>query len=144
MAGLLVLSQFDRIWKPPTHCVASITPNEKGIELRVILLEKLVNIEIKSGDVISQFLVADYSGSIKCNFYGESGTKLRAGDIIYLSGAYSALFKDTTLTLYSGRKSRMLKIGEFFMDFSETPNMSEMLWERDTDNLSLFRRKEGA
>jgi hypothetical protein len=142
MAGLLVVPHQDRVWKAPSHCVASITPNDKGIELRVILLEKLVNIEIKSGDIISQFLVADYSGSIKCNFYGESGTKLKAGDIIYLAGAYSALFKDTTLTLYSGRKSRMLKIGEFFMDFSETPNMSEMVWERDPENFSLFRRKD--
>lgn len=125
-------SEYSKIMSSPTtHTIASITPNDKNIEVRLILLEKLGTISLKSGDVIHQFLVADQTGSIKCNFFGEHGNQLRSGDIVYMSGIYATLYKETTLTLYTGKRSKVFKIGEFFMIFVEEPRMSETVWERD-------------
>ena len=125
--------QHTKLWsQPTTHYVSAISPNDKNIELRVILLERMGTFEIKNGDTIYQFLVADHSGCIKCNFFGEQGAKLKAGDIVHMSGIYATLYKETTLTLYIGKRSTIHKIGEFFMHLSVTPHMSETHWERDT------------
>ena len=123
-----------------THTISSITPNDKNIEMRMILLEKLGAISLKSGDIIHQFLVADQTGSIKCNFFGEHGHQLKPGDIVYMSGIYATLYKETTLTLYTGKRSKVYKIGEFFMSFVEEPRMSETVWERDQNGTYALKK----
>mmetsp|Transcript_6460 Transcript_6460/g.9599 ORF Transcript_6460/g.9599 Transcript_6460/m.9599 type:complete len:139 (+) Transcript_6460:3-419(+) len=130
-----------KLWSQETsHSVESVTPNEKHIELRVILLERLSTIELKSGDVIYQFLVADQTGCIKCNFFGEVGRQLKPSDILYMTGLYATLYKETTLTLYTGKRSKVYKIGEFFMLFSEEKNMSETQWERDSKGFFVLKQ----
>jgi hypothetical protein len=129
-------SEYTKIISSATsHTISSVTPNDKNIEVRIILLEKLGTISLKSGDVIHQFLVADQTGSIKCNFFGEHGHQLKCGDIVYMSGIYATLYKETTLTLYTGKRSKVYKIGEFFMSFIEEPRMSETSWDRDQNGL---------
>ena len=125
---------------PTTHTISAITPNDKNIEVRMILLEKLGAINLKSGDVIHQFLVADQTGSIKCNFFGDHGHQLKAGDIVYMSGIYATLYKETTLTLYTGKRSKVYKIGEFFMSFIEEPKMSETVWDRDQNGAYILKK----
>ena len=49
-----------------------------------------------------------------------------------ISGFYATLYKESVLTLYTGKRSRIYKIGEFFMQFSEEPKMSDTQWERDS------------
>jgi hypothetical protein len=39
-------------------------------------------------------LVADHTAKINCNFYGDLGESLKPGDIIYLMGAYTSVYKD--------------------------------------------------
>ena len=87
---------------PLTHTVSNLTPNDKNIEIRLILIEKLGNINLKSGDIIHQFLAADITGSIKCNFFGDHGQNLKVCDIVFVSGVYATLYKEMTLTLYTG------------------------------------------
>ena len=123
-----------------THTISAITPNDKNIEVRMILLEKLGTISLKSGDVIHQFLVADSTGSIKCNFFGEHGHQLKSGDIVYMNSIYATLYKETTLTLYTGKRSKVYKIGEFFMSFVEEPRMSETVWERDPSGMYVLKK----
>lgn len=126
------MSLYRDLWEKETsHTVRSVTPNDKNIELRVILLERVNTIELKTGELIYQFLVADASGSIKCNFFGNFGKDLRSSDIVFLSGVYATLYKESTLTLYTGKRSKVYKIGEFFYQFVEEPKMSESLWEKD-------------
>ena len=125
---------------PTTHTISAITPNDKNIEVRMILLEKLGAINLKSGDVIHQFLVADQTVSIKCNFFGDHGHQLKAGDIVYMSGIYATLYKETTLTLYTGKRSKVYKIGEFFMSFIEEPKMSETVWDRDQNGAYILKK----
>ena len=134
-------SEYSKIISSPTsHTISSITPNDKNIEARFILLEKLGTISLKSGDVIHQFLVADQTGSIKCNFFGEHGHQLKSGDIVYMANIYATLYKETTLTLYTGKRSKVYKIGEFFMIFVEEPRMSETVWERDQSGIYVQKK----
>lgn len=133
-------SEYSKIVSgPTTHTVSGITPNDKNIEIRLILIEKLGTINLKSGDVIHQFLVADQTGSIKCNYFGEHGHQLKAGDIVFMSGIYATLYKEVTLTLYTGKRSKVYKIGEFFMPFVEEPKMSETVWERDHSGMYTLK-----
>jgi hypothetical protein len=75
-----------------------------------------------------QFLIADSSGSIKTNLYGEIGSKMKSGDILYMEGMHCSMYKDKTLTLYMSKHSKIYVIGRFFMTFSENPHMSETTW----------------
>lgn len=115
----------------PSHTVASITPNDKNIDIKLILLEHICEIQTKTGDIIYQFLTADETGSIKCNFYGEFGKKLRPSDIVYVIGGFANLYKGNVLTIYTNKRTRISKVGEFFMKFSEEPKMSELYWDKD-------------
>ena len=124
---------------PLTHTVSSITPNDKNIEIRLILIEKLGSINLKSGDIIHQFQAADLTGSIKCNFFGDYGQNLKVCDIVFVSGVYATLYKEQTLTLYTGKRSKVYKIGEFFMPFIEEPNMSDTVWERDSSGTYTYK-----
>lgn len=72
-----MISLYNELWnKPTSHVISNITPNDKNIEVRVILLDKLTKIELKNGDTLTQYLIADGTGCIKCNFYGEIGELL--------------------------------------------------------------------
>lgn len=128
------------ISKPTKHTISLVSPNEKSLELRVLLLERLDSIDIKSGERMTQFLVADSTGSIRCNFFGQGGSQLQPGDIVYLASCYAHYYKETTLTLYSGKKGQFWKVGEFFMLYNETPYLGDSRWERDPRNPSLYRR----
>jgi len=55
------------------------------------------------------------------------GEVLSPGDVIYITGAYCTLFKDQMI-LYEGKQSILLKIGEYFFDFSREPNFSLQTW----------------
>ena len=66
----------------------------KNIDLKVIVLTKDKPKELKNKEVLHQCLVADQSGMINCNFYGDAGYALESGDIVFLIGAYTSVYKD--------------------------------------------------
>ena len=66
----------------------------KNIDLKVIILTKDQPKELKNKEVLYQCLVADMDAKINCNFYGEAGKELNPGDIVYLMGAYTSVYKD--------------------------------------------------
>ena len=39
-------------------------------------------------------MVADQTGMINCNFYGDAGQSIKTGDIVFLLGAYTSVYKD--------------------------------------------------
>jgi hypothetical protein len=114
-----------------SHNVAGITPNDKNIDIKLILLEKICEIQAKTGDMIYQFLTADETGSVKCNFYGDYGKRLKPSDIVVVIGGFANLYKGNVLTIYTNKRTKVYKVGEFFMKFSEEPRMSELFWDKD-------------
>jgi hypothetical protein len=117
--------------------IKDLKPLDKNLEMRVILISEPQVNKLKNGQTITQFLVADESGSIYCNFYDISEWKstISEGDILFLKGAYATIY-NTNLILYSSKPGfgKVLKIGEFFMHFSPTPNISLIDWKKEKDD----------
>ena len=112
--------------KVTAHSVKDLYPGLKQLELKVILLDKTQeSTRLKNGNILTQFRVADKTGSILCNIIGEEGEKLEPGNILYLDGAYTTLYKGRQM-LYNGKKGLLLRMREFFFLFSESPNKSEV------------------
>lgn len=57
------------------------------------------------------------------NFFNETGKALQEGDILYMSGVYTTMFKDMLL-LYEGSMSIIKRIGRWYMKFDLRQNMS--------------------
>ena len=68
--------------------------------------------------------VADRSGMVNLSLWNEPGKVLQQGDIIRMSRGYTGMFKNC-LTLYTAKHGEFVKIGDFCMIFTESPNMSE-------------------
>ena len=94
-------------------------PGDKNLEVKFIILEKLMTVNLKNDDKLTQFLVADETASIKWNFFGEVGESFKPGDIIYMNGAYTSLYKGM-LVLYQGKKGMVHRLRDFFFLFDET------------------------
>ena len=53
---------------------------------------------------------------------------IKSGDILYINGAYTSLFKGKMI-LYEGKRGMKMKIGEYYFNFSESVNYSDQDWE---------------
>jgi hypothetical protein len=90
----------------------------------------------KEGNVLSQVLVADQSGSIYLSLFDDMGSLVKPGDILSLDG-YTSLYRGS-LSLYVGRNGLLKKMGEITMIFSEEPNMSTCKWLPDPKNPKML------
>ena len=68
--------------------------------------------------------VADRTGMVNLTVWNEQGKVLQQGDIIRMTRGYTNMFKNC-LTIHPIRNGEFVKIGDFCMIFTETPNMSE-------------------
>ena len=84
-----------------------------------------MTVNLKNNDKLTQFIVADDTASIRCNFFGDIGESLKPGEIIYMNGAYTSLYKDM-LVLYQGKKGMVYRLRDFFFSFDETWLKSRM------------------
>jgi hypothetical protein len=118
----------------PNKSIANIKPGDKNLDLQVILISQVSKNKLKSESTITQFLVGDQTGSILCNFFDKTGDVLNEGDIIHLKCCYASIFKNK-LILYTGKPGfgQVIKIGEFFMSYSEEPNLSNVFWKLERD-----------
>ena len=113
--------------------MSELKPQQKNLDLKVIILTKDQPKELKNKEVLYQCLVADQTAKINCNFYGEIGEALRPGDIVYLMGAYTSLYKDK-MVLYQSQRGGLYRLRSFYFVFNMgAPNMSEKEWTRETD-----------
>jgi hypothetical protein len=114
--------------------ISDLRPFDKNIDIKVILLQLISRSKLKSEVKITTFLVADHSGSIHCNFFEDVGDILSEGDIIFIKSGYATIFKNN-LILYTSKPGlgQIIKIGEYFMTFSEIPNMSVVPWRKEKD-----------
>ena len=106
--------------------VKEIKNGDKNIDIEVILIKCLSTHNLKNGNKITTYLVADDSGSIHCNFFDNVSNFIKEGDILYVTGAFSSLFEDH-IVLYQPKigYGHVTKTGEFFFTFSLKPNISE-------------------
>ncbi len=118
----------------PNKKVSDIKPGDKNIDIKLILVNLRERNLLKKDLKITQFHVADHSGSIFCNFFDDVGDILNEGDIIFLKGAYASIFKNN-LILYTSKPGmgQIIKFGEFFMNYSEIPNISLVRWKKEKD-----------
>ena len=87
-------------------------------------------------------MIADQTGKVNCNFYGEVGEGLRCGDIVYLMSAFTGVFGQH-MVLYQSSKGGIYRLRDFFLAFnSNIPNMSDAEWVRDVDTKGkeIFRK----
>lgn len=56
--------------KNVSHLIGNLVHGDKNVEIRAIILEKLEDYKLKDRSV-AKFLIADLSGSIHANFFGE-------------------------------------------------------------------------
>ncbi|KAK8718061.1 hypothetical protein V6N13_045307 [Hibiscus sabdariffa] len=72
-------------------------------------------------------LVADKTAAVHLQLWGEECEAFEAGDIIRMeNGIFS--YNKNNLVLRVGKRGRIEKVGEFTMEFVETPNLSEIKW----------------
>ncbi|MCQ2819879.1 MAG: hypothetical protein MJ252_21650 [archaeon] len=109
----------------PNKKINDIHMKDKSIDIQVIVLEKTGEFTIKGGSKIFQFLVADETGCIWCNFYDDIGDLIQPSDILQIKGAYATIYK-RHLLLYTPKVGfgYINKKGQFFMASVETPNLS--------------------
>ena len=110
--------------------IIDIHPGDKNIDLVVILISYITKTKLKNDKQITQYQVGDDTGSILCNFYDDVGDKISEGDILILKGSYATIFKNH-LVLYTAKPGfgSITKINEFFMTFSEYPNLSAQVYD---------------
>ena len=80
---------------------------------------------------------------INCNFYGEAGKELNPGDIVFLIGAYTSVYKDR-MVLYQSQRGGLYRLRDFyFIQGVAIPNMSEIECVREVDakGKDLYRLK---
>ena len=91
-------------------------------------------------------MIADATGKLNCNFYGEVGENLKCGDIVYIMGGYTGIFNGR-MVLYQSARGGVYKLRDFFFPFnlSKCKNMSETEWTREVDEKNgkeFFRIKQ--
>lgn len=104
--------------------IKDLRPGLKNLNIIFIVLEIGKPNRTKDGHDVRSCKVADKSGSINISVWDEAGDLLQTGDICRLTKGYASMWKGS-LTLYTGKGGDIHKIGEFCMQFTETPNWSE-------------------
>ena len=135
----LQLSKVNMFKDIKTNCeIKDIAPGKKLINIVFIVLEKKKVFKLKNEQQIYSFLVSDKTGSIICNFYDDVGSKIKEGDVIFIHSAYGSIFKNN-LALYSPKleHGNIVKIDDFFFNFSEKPNLSEVQWTKVNDSYEI-------
>lgn len=104
--------------------IRDLKPSMKNLSMIFIVLEMGLPNKTKKGHEVRTCKVADKTGCINISLWNEIGQILQPGDICKLNKGYTGLWKGC-LTLYTGEKGEVFKIGEFCLVFTEIPNMSE-------------------
>ncbi|KAH9360194.1 hypothetical protein HPB48_020118 [Haemaphysalis longicornis] len=116
--------------------IRDLKPGMRNLNLTFIVLEIQRFRTTRDGREVRTFKVADRSGSILFCQWDESGAYLEPGDICEVSKGYASLWRGRLL-LYTGKHGAMKKVGDFCLEFSETPFMSEPIPELEQQQSKL-------
>jgi len=110
--------------EPQFSGIKDIANGAKDLNIVFIVLD-IGNVTVtKDSNRVRSCKVADKTGSINVSIWGDAGDVLQTGDICRLTKGYAKSWKGQ-LTLYSSARGFIHKIGEFCMQFSESPFLSE-------------------
>lgn len=101
-----------------------IVQGQKSLNVQFIVLEIGKPNTTRDGREVRTVKVADKTACINLSMWGEIGDAIQTGDICRLTKGYASYFKGC-LTLYAGKGGEICKIGEFCMQFTEIPFLSE-------------------
>uniref|UniRef100_A0A1I7X7M1 OB domain-containing protein n=1 Tax=Heterorhabditis bacteriophora TaxID=37862 RepID=A0A1I7X7M1_HETBA len=105
--------------------VAQLQPQMNGVNIYVIVLDAGQLRRTATGGAIQVMRVADPTGSVNMTIMNpEVADMFQAGDIVKIKNAFTNIHRGG-LTLSCGRMGEFVKSGEFFMLYSEVPNLSE-------------------
>ncbi|MBA0862370.1 hypothetical protein Goshw_007676, partial [Gossypium schwendimanii] len=111
---------------------AIVPAAQNNINTQFILLEK-GKITWDGQNKMCLGLVADKTAAVHLQLWGEECEAFEAGDIIRMeNGIFS--YNKNNLVLRAGRRGKVEKVGDFTMEFVETPNLSEVKWVPDPNN----------
>ncbi|KAJ2314585.1 hypothetical protein H4R23_004135, partial [Coemansia sp. Cherry 401B] len=122
--------------------ISKFRPSMRGFDCEVMVLETAVPTTTRDGQTIHTFLVADQSGSIIMNIWGNDGKFIRNGDILRIEGAEAKLFKGF-MQLTTARFGKLHRVGEDTMVFADQPNVSEMQWVTEEESRAMNMPGEG-
>ncbi|KAI9475015.1 hypothetical protein LPJ78_002856 [Coemansia sp. RSA 989] len=120
--------------------ISNFRPLMRGFDCEVIVLETAVPTTTRDGQTIHTFLVADKTGSIIMNIWGNDGKFIRNGDILRIEGAEAKLFKGF-MQLTTARFGKLKRVGEDTMIYKEQPNVSEMQWVTEEESRAMAQQQ---
>ncbi|KAJ2456183.1 hypothetical protein EV183_000109 [Coemansia sp. RSA 2336] len=120
--------------------ISKFRPSMRGFDCEVIVLETAVPTTTRDGQTIHTFLVADKTGSIIMNIWGNDGKAIRNGDIIRIEGSEAKLFKGF-MQLTTARFGKLKRVGEDTMLYKEQPNFSEMQWVTEEESRTMAQQQ---
>lgn len=103
--------------------IKDLEPNQKSINLHVIVLEVTRPNTTKDGNEVRTVRIADKTGSINLSVWNEHGSVLREGDILRLNGCFTQIWKNS-LQVKISNKGQIVKCGDFMMIFNDSLDMS--------------------
>ncbi|KAL3993710.1 hypothetical protein ACH3XW_18685 [Acanthocheilonema viteae] len=106
------------------NSISQLMPNMKNVNLTFIVLDIGQSRRTPQGHDVRTIRVADPTGSVLMGVWNDVGDNISAGDIWRLRNGFTTIFKGS-LSLSYGKIGELLKTGEFFMVYSDIPNMSE-------------------
>lgn len=113
------------VLKKPAHQVKELTQvNMMGLELKVMVLEKVSSFQVKD-KMVHRVLVADETGCILLNLFGANGASVEESQVLYINNAYTMVYKNQ-LVLVEGKQGMVLQIGQLFFLYDDTLNMSAL------------------
>ncbi|CAO3650302.1 unnamed protein product [Cunninghamella echinulata] len=99
----------------------------RNIECEVIVLQpESEPIVTRDGEVIHRYLIADKSGVIIMNVWGETGELIKSGDIYELLERNDSKLRQGQLLLVLYKHGKVKRVGQDTLIFSEGPNFSEV------------------
>lgn len=107
--------------------IATMKPGMKSFNAQFIVLDEVGVTKARDGHTIHHYLVADGTAAIHLSLWDAVGEAVRLGDILRLNNGYCSLHNQF-LHLYTAKGGRLIRIGQFSMLFTETPNLSLHKW----------------
>eukprot|EP01016_Furgasonia_blochmanni_P042309 TRINITY_DN5607_c0_g2_i1.p2 TRINITY_DN5607_c0_g2~~TRINITY_DN5607_c0_g2_i1.p2 ORF type:complete len:120 (-),score=13.28 TRINITY_DN5607_c0_g2_i1:610-969(-) len=95
------LQIYSMIERKPSNELIKVQPQDKNLELRIVVLEKIETILTKTKSKITKYLIADETASVYLNVFDDAGDFFKPGDVLYMNGGYASIYKNQ-LILYQG------------------------------------------
>ncbi|KAJ1722220.1 hypothetical protein LPJ53_003353 [Coemansia erecta] len=121
--------------------IAKFRPSMRGFDCEVIVLETAQPTTTRDRMTIHTFLVADQTGSIMMNIWGDDGNCIHNGDIIRIESAEAKVFRGF-LHLSVTRFGKIKRVGEDTMLFKEQPNFSDTMWVTEDEAAKMAQSSE--